>query len=118
AALGDAAVAPLCAWLRDTRSSENAIAAAVDALAASLGTTVTDEVLALADDSNFQVVADAAQVLGRRRVSDSVPVLAGLVQHDNDNVSVSAIEALGMIGGTAAVEALIEVVESHKFFRT
>lgn len=118
AALGDSAVAPLCAWLRDARSNENAIAAAVDALAGSLGSTVADDVLALADHDNPQVVADAAQILGRRRVSDGVPVLARLVQHENDNVSVSAIEALGMIGGTAAVEALIEVVESHKFFRT
>jgi HEAT repeat protein len=118
AALGDDAVTPLCNWLRDERSSEHAIAAAVDALAASIGSTVIAEVLRLAEDANPQIVADAAQILGRRRVNDTVPLLAKLVQHDNDNVSVAAIEALGMIGGRAAVEALIQVVESRRFFRT
>src|SRR5688500_8402579 len=118
AALGDDAVSPLCNWLRDERSNENAIAAAVDALAASIGNTVIAEVLRLAEHPNPQIVADAAQILGRRRLADSVPLLAKLVQHDNDNVSVAAIEALGMIGGRSAVEALIQVVESRRFFRT
>jgi HEAT repeat protein len=118
AALGDDAAGAVCAWLRDHRASEAAIAAAVDALAASLGTAVTNEVFQLAKHDNPQVVADAAQILGRRRVPTAVPILSELVQHDNDNVSVAAIEALGMIGGTAAVEALIRVVDSRKFFRT
>jgi HEAT repeat protein len=118
AALGDDAVVPLCQWLGDVRSDEGAIAAAVDALAASMGGSVTAEVLRLTDHANPAVVADGAQILGRRRVAEAVPVLARLVQHDNDNVSVAAIEGLGMIGGTAAVEALIRVVESRRFFRT
>lgn len=118
AALGDDAAGPLCTWLQSHRTNENAIAAAVDALASSIGTSVTDEVYRLAEHENPQVVADAAQILGRRRVAESVPLLARLVHHENDNVSVSAIEALGMIGGTAAVEALIRVVESRQFFRT
>jgi HEAT repeat protein len=75
-------------------------------------------VFRLAKHDNPQVVADAAQILGRRRVPTSVPILSELVHHDNDNVSVAAIEALGTIGGTAAVEALIRVVDSRKFFRT
>jgi HEAT repeat protein len=118
AALGDDAVGPLCQWLATVRDDEAAIAAAVDALAASMGGGVTAQVLRLAEHDNPAVVADAAQILGRRRVAEAVPVLANLVQHDNDNVSVAAIEGLGMIGGTAAVEALISVVESRRFFRT
>ncbi len=118
AALGDDAAAPLCAWLRDVRSSESAIAAAVDALAASLGTHVTNEVLRLTKHHNPAVIADAAQILGRRRVATAVPILSELVQHQNDNVSVAAIEALGVIGGTYAVEVLVKVVESKQFFRT
>jgi HEAT repeat protein len=117
-ALGDDAVGPLCAWLRDVRSSEAAIAAAVDALSGSLGASVATEVFRLAKHKNPQVAADAAQILGRRRILTAVPILAELVQHENDNVSVAAIEALGAIGGTAAVEALIRVVESRRFFRT
>src|SRR5262245_55812975 len=80
AALGDDAASPLCTWLRDTRTSEAAIAAAVDALAASLGTSVTSEVFRLAKHEHPQVVADAAQILGRRRVPTAVPILAELVQ--------------------------------------
>ena len=86
AALGDDAVPALCAWLGDIRSDENAIAAAVDALAASIGTTVPVEIFRLAGHANPAVVADAAQILGRRRVAHAVPLLAKLVQHDNDNV--------------------------------
>lgn len=118
ASLGDEAVRPLCTWLREDRTNENAIAAAVDALASSIGSSVTDEVLQLAADDQPQVVADAAQILGRRRVPESVSTLARLVQHENDNISVAAVEALGMIGGTAAVEVLIRVVERRQFFRT
>lgn len=118
ASLGDLAVGPLCAWLRDRRTDENAIAAAVDALVASLGPSTNGEVLRLTEHENPHVAADAAQILGRRRVGDAVTTLAKLVMHESDIVSVSAIEALGAIGGTAAVEALIRIVESRQFFRT
>lgn len=117
ASLGDEAVRPLCVWLRDVRSSEHAIAAAVDALAASIGSTVTPEVLALADSTSPPVAADAAQILGRRRVAEATGRLAALAEHADDNVAVSAIEALGNIGGTAAVDTLVRVVESRRFFR-
>jgi HEAT repeat protein len=41
-----------------------------------------------------------------------------MIKHKNDNVAVGAIEALGRIGGKAAIEALIESTESGNFFRT
>jgi HEAT repeat protein len=118
ASLGDEAVPALCRWLRDVRSSEHAIAAAVDALATSIGSTVATEVLALADTPSPAVVSDAAQILGRRKVAAAAPRLAELVEHGDDNVAVAAIEALGAIGGTSAVETLVRVVESRRFFRT
>lgn len=118
ASLGDDAVEPLCNFLRESRSSEAAIAAAVDALSNSIGTNVTARVVELAQHGTAAVVADAAQILGRRRASEASPVLAKLVEHVDDNVAVASIEALGMIGGTAAVEALIRVIESRNFFRT
>lgn len=118
ASLGDEAVEPLCTFLREDRTSEAAIAAAVDALSTSMGTNVTARIVELSRDSNPAVVADAAQVLGRRRAAEASAVLAKLVEHADDNVAVASIEALGMIGGTAAVEALIRVVESKSFFRT
>ena len=117
-ALGDDAVVPLVRWLRDQRSPEHAIAAAVDALSASVGTSVNREVIALLDDPRPPIVADAAQILGRRRVADAAPRLTRLLGHPDDNVAVAAIEALGAIGGSHAVDALIEVVQQRSFFRT
>jgi HEAT repeat protein len=118
ASLGDLAVGPLCMWLRQVRSSEHAIAAAVDTLAASIGGTVTREVLALANDPRPAVVSDAATILGRRKSSAAVPRLVAIAEHADDNVAVAAIEALGAIGGTAAVETLVRAVRSKRFFRT
>jgi HEAT repeat protein len=118
ASLGDDAVEPLCTFLGEDRTSEAAIAAAVDALSTSIGGNVTPRIIELSKHANPAVVADAAQILGRRRASEASAVLAKLVEHLDDNVAVASIEALGMIGGTAAVEALIRVVESKNFFRT
>lgn len=117
-ALGDDAVGPLCHWLAHVRTSEAAIAAAVDALSASTASTVTPQVTALLDDPRPPVAADAAQILGRRRATPAAPRLARLLEHADDNVAVSAIEALGLIGGETAVDALIEVLERRSFFRT
>ncbi len=117
AASGDEAVGPLCALLRNERDSEARIAAAVDAMVASNG--YADEAAAqLASEANPAVVADAAQILGRRRAQTALPTLMRLLKHSDDNVAVSAVEALGRIGGRAAVESLIELVGSRNFFRT
>nr|MDQ3364785.1 HEAT repeat domain-containing protein [Myxococcota bacterium] len=117
-ALGDEAVAALCAWLRDQRTTEHAIAATVDALVASRGQTATTEVMSLLEDRRPAVAADAAHILGRRRALEAVPVLATALEHRDDNVAVAAIEALGAIGGNGAVDALIGVLLSQSFFRT
>jgi HEAT repeat protein len=47
-----------------------------------------------------------------------VPVLVRLAQHPNDNVAVTALEGLGRIGGRAAVDQLVQAVESRSLFRT
>lgn len=116
--LGDDAVGALCGWLRDERSSERAIAAAVDALSGSMGASATREVLALLGDRRPAVVADAAQILGRRSAVEAAPALTGLLDHPNDNVAVAAIEALGAIGSSHAIDALIDVLGRRSFFRT
>jgi HEAT repeat protein len=41
-----------------------------------------------------------------------------LLRHEDDNVAVAAIEALGRVGGRTAVDALVETVERDDFFRT
>lgn len=118
AALGDDAVGPLCGWLRSQRSSERAIAAAVDALSSSVGASATSEVIALLGDPRPAVASDAAQILGRRAAVEASPALAGLLDHADDNVAVAAIEALGAIGGAGAIDALIDVLGRRNFFRT
>ncbi len=118
ASLGDDASGPLCSWLRDTRTNEHAIAAAVDALSASIGDATSGAVSALLSNADPAIVADAAVILGRRRATDAAPHLAALLRHEDDNVAVAAIEALGAIGGSVAVDALIEVVRLRNFFRT
>ena len=47
-----------------------------------------------------------------------MPALVALSRHADDNVAVAAIEALGRIGGRAAVESLVDAVDSGNFFRT
>ncbi len=118
AALGDEAVGPLCAWLRTHRSEEHAIAAAVDALSASVGSETNRHVMELATDANPAVVADAAAILGRRHAHDAIGLLERLLSHPDDNVAVAATEAIGAIGGAAAIDTLIGVLQRREFFRT
>jgi HEAT repeat protein len=117
ALMGDLAVVSLTHELKTKRQSEARIAATVDALVASLGDVETS-IEKLADDSDPAIAADVAQILGRRRKQSSTPILIKLTKHVNDNVAVGAMEALGRIGGRAAIEALIVSIETGNFFRT
>jgi HEAT repeat protein len=116
AAAGDAAVPVLCEAVRARRDDETRLAAAVDALAASVGDPRAP-LDALARDRQAAVRADAAQILGRRRDPRAVGLLASLAEDPDDNVAVAAVEGLGRIGGRAAVEALLAAVTSASFFR-
>ncbi|MCP3139927.1 HEAT repeat domain-containing protein [Pyxidicoccus xibeiensis] len=116
ARLGTVAVPPLRDVLSHRRDSEARLAAAVEALVASSG-DVEVSLEPLAEGQNPAVVCDIAQVLGRRRSRRSVPLLARLTVHADDNVAVAAIEALGRVGGGAAVDALLAALGSGNFFR-
>jgi HEAT repeat protein len=117
AAMGEPAIEPLCEMLCSRRDHEARIAALVDALVGSRGAAEV-ALERLAEHPDPAILADVAQILGRRRNPASTRTLVRLTQHVNDNVAVSAIEALGRIGGRAAIEALIEAVGSGSFFRT
>jgi HEAT repeat protein len=116
-AAGDAAMSALFSVLRTQRDSETRIAAAVDALAASSAEVDARIIAELVEHADPAVVADGAQILGRRRRMSSVPALARLIVHRDDNVAVAAIEALGRIGGRGALEPLVAAVRSGNFFR-
>ncbi|MDI1429114.1 HEAT repeat domain-containing protein [Polyangium sorediatum] len=117
AAMGDVAVEPICLALRERRDNEARIAAAVDVLSASTG-SADPAVLGLADADSPAVLADAAQILGRRKSTAALRRLSELTSHPDDNVAVAAIEALGRIGGRRVVESLVRVVTGGNFFRT
>ena len=114
--LGQAAVPALVEALRSRRDDEARIAATVDALVANSG-DVLPAIAPLADEPDPAVVADVAQVLGRRGTPRSLERLAPLAAHADDNVAVAAIEGLGRIGSPAAIDALIGAARSNNFFR-
>jgi HEAT repeat protein len=117
AAGGTAVVEPLCRVLLTQRDSEARIAAAVDALAGING-NADGTLIAMIPDAPAPVLADIAQILGRRRTTIGVTPLVALCRHTDDNVAVAAMEALGRIGGRAAVDSLVDAVNSQSFFRT
>jgi HEAT repeat protein len=121
AALGDDAVAPLFAWLGSQRTSERAIAAVVDALVGSVGSTVNAAAISLLANPKPAVAADGAAILGRRHAQEALGPLVATLGHGDDNVAVATIEALGGLGPVGvpagAIEPLIAVVESRSFFR-
>jgi HEAT repeat protein len=116
ARLGDAAIEPLCNVLRHERSDEARLAAAVDALVACVG-RVDETVLGLTNSSDVALVCDAAQILGRRKYTKALARLAVLAAAEDDNVALAAFEAVGRIGGDAAIDVLVAAVESRNFFR-
>ena len=112
-----AAMPILIEILRASRENEAKIAGLVDALATT--PRAIDELLIdLADDDQVAVVCDAAQILGRRESTRSLPKLKQLTQHEDDNVALAAVEALGRIGGKEALECLLALAEGRNFFRT
>lgn len=114
---GTPAVAPLCRSLRKRRDNEACIAATVDALAAVNG-DADPALVEMIGDADAPLLADIAQILGRRRTVAGLRSVIELTGHADDNVAVAAIEALGRIGGRAAVDSLVDAVESGNFFRT
>jgi HEAT repeat protein len=118
ARLGTAAVASLCGVLEGDRTDETSLAASVEALVESTG-EVEPAVLALARRTTLPaVLCDVAQILGRRGARAAIPVLADWSSHPDDNVAVTALEALGRVGGVATIDPLLAAVRSRNLFRT
>lgn len=117
AKLGRVAAAAMCEQLRNDRKSEARLAALVDALVATDDSS-EDLVLELLEAPNVAIIADGLQILGRRRSPRAAAPAIRLTQHPDDNVAVASIEALGQIGGPAALTCLLDVVGSTNFFRS
>ncbi len=118
ASLGSAAVPGLVDIVLRRRDNETRLAAAIEALVASRA-PVESELMHIARTAKSPlVVCDAINVLGRRRAREALPLFDALSKHEDDNVAVAAIEALGRVGGAETVDALVAAVESRHFFRT
>jgi HEAT repeat protein len=115
---GDIALIPLRDILLHRRDNEARIAAACDALVASQGDADACALAVIQSGASSAVLCDMASILGRRRSTGAVAVLADLASHADDNVAMAALEALGRIGGDVAVEMLIAAVLSKNFFRS
>lgn len=119
AGLGEAAAGHLLHCLTTRRDDETRIAATVDALVSSSAASLEATLVALVDAAPPPaVLADLAQILGRRRSRGAYETLGRLTAHVDDNVAVGAIEALGRLGGRAAVDALLECLKARHFFRS
>ncbi len=68
--------------------------------------------MALSDGYDW-VRVRAAEALGNLRATEAIPDLANLLQDDNQLVSIKAIWALGQIGGQAAFQILMDVLDGE-----
>ncbi|RZA09274.1 MAG: hypothetical protein EOP11_02265 [Proteobacteria bacterium] len=116
AGLGDAAAPAVFESLASRRDNEARIAAAVDTLVAS-SAAIGPALASLSEHPDTAVIADAIQIMGRRKMVEFTEALAAFTTHEDDVIAVCAIEALGRIGGRAAIESLIRTVGSGVFFR-
>ncbi len=67
--------------------------------------------MALTDGHDW-VRVRAVEALGAKRVRDAIPNLAGLLQEGNQLIALKVIWALGRIGGQAAFQILMDVLNS------
>lgn len=102
--------------LATQRSHEPTVAGMVDALSIA-SPSVEPLLLKLLNVADPAVLCDAIQVAGRRRQRAVVPELIRLTTHEDDNVALAAVEALGRVGGGQAVECLLALAEGDNFFR-
>jgi hypothetical protein len=76
----------------------------IDALTAS--TDADEAILASLGSAQTELVHDAAEVAGRRRMGTAIPTLGHLLKHNDERVRTSAWQALEAIGTNEALAAL------------
>jgi HEAT repeat protein len=98
------------------RSHEPTVAGIVDALSGA--SSAADELVRrLLSNAAPAVLCDAVQIAGRRRDHSAVARLVELTEHEDDNVVLAAVEGLGRLGGTEAVDRLLALAQGDNFFR-
>ncbi|TDB68943.1 DUF7133 domain-containing protein [Arundinibacter roseus] len=70
--------------------------------------------LALLKDADPEIVGQAAKVLGDAAIAEAGPMLAPLLTSQNDRVKFFGAQAIGRVGYTAAVPALLKMIEANQ----
>src|SRR5690606_13969361 len=73
-----------------------------------------DDLLELLDDSDPEIIAQAAKVLGDERFEKAAESLVPLLQHDNPRVKFFAAQALGRIAYAPAIEPLLRMIDDNR----
>lgn len=69
--------------------------------------------LDLLSDADHEIIAQAAKVLGDRKVIDATSKLISLLAHENPRVKFFAAQGLGRIGAKEAVQPLITLLDQN-----
>ncbi len=64
-------------------------------------------------DADPEIIAQAAKVLGDRKVSEATPKLIPLLSHENARIKFFAAQALGRISAKEAVQPLIAMIDKN-----
>ena len=67
----------------------------------------------LLSDADQEIIAQAAKVLGDRKVSEATSKLIPLLSHENSRIKFFAAQALGRIGAKEAVQPLIAMIDKN-----
>ena len=90
--------------------------AAMEALSRG-GTRSVPALLRALKDSDPEVVMFAANVLGRTRDPAAIPHLVSLLDHADPNVAQAAIDSLAQLRATVAVNSLVKILDRDPWLR-
>jgi HEAT repeat protein len=107
--IGDAAAAPVLAGLLEDSDGEIS-KAAQEALAALPGRQVDAAVMVMLDGSETSRRLTALELIGRRRMTASVPALLKSAGDADPKVRPAALRKVGELGGPAELPALLELL--------
>ncbi|MDV3310682.1 MAG: HEAT repeat domain-containing protein [Cyclobacteriaceae bacterium] len=73
-----------------------------------------NDLLGLLDDSDPEIIAQAAKVLGDERFEKAGDALIPLLQHENPRVKFFAAQGLGRIAYAPAIEPLLRMIDENR----
>lgn len=80
---------------------------------ASENVSKAEPLLAMLQDTDAEIIAQAAKILGDVKYADAATALIPLLKHDNDRVKFFAAQALGRLEHTEATQALVDMIAAN-----